>query len=139
MQGTIRGRTIAACALAAAVGAVFAVAVVAHTSRTDSDISLFGFTSGGADEYFYGDIASAKGACEPNRKVRIFRKRPGDDALYDATRSLEPAGSYTVTAATGNLPQGDYYSHIRKRDLKPGKRHEHLCKGAKSAELDVGP
>jgi hypothetical protein len=139
MQGTLGRRTLAVCALALLAGAVAAVGVAAHTTRTDSDISLNGFTSGGADEYFYGDIASSNPDCEPARKVRIFRKRPGDDRLYDATRSLQPAGSFTVTAETGNLPQGDYYSHIRKRDLKPGKRHKHLCKGAKSAELDVGP
>jgi hypothetical protein len=141
MQGAPTGKTIAACALAVLVGGVLAVGVAAHTTRHDSDLNLNAFTSGGVNEYFYGSLSSPHEPCEPDRRIRIFRKRPGDDKLYVATRSLEPpnSGSYTVDDTTGNIPQGVYYSHVKSSELKRSRRHTHVCKGARSTELDVGP
>jgi len=143
MQSSSRGRMVAATVIAAVAGGVLAVAVAAHTTRDESNVNLNAFTSGVDNNYVYGAVTSPKPACAPDRKVRVFRKRPGDDKLLASRRSIDGgvpgSATYTVNAETGDLPQGVYYAQIRRRDLKPGDNHKHLCTGARSNELPVGP
>ena len=128
--------------LAPVAGGLLAVGVAAHTTRHDSSLSLNAFTSGSQNNYFYGAVTSASSKCV-ERKVRVFRKEVGADEKYDSERSIVSGsgnGTYTVTAPNkGDLPQGTYYAQIKKRDLKPGNRHDHICRGAKSSEQSVGP
>lgn len=116
--------------------------VAAHTSHSASALTINAFTIGTADNYVYGAVSSPNSRCVAGRKVRVFRKTQGSDSLLGADVSLQsPSGTgpYTVTAPTGDLPEGRYYSEMRKRDLRPGNRHTHRCSGATSDRLSVGP
>lgn len=132
---------IAAGVLAAVAGGLVAVAL-AHTTSFKSSLSINAYTVGGSNEYVWGVVTSESEKCAAGWKVRVFRKRHGDDAKLGAVPSNGPEsglGGYTVTAPTGNLKSGLYYSQVRKRDLKPGPAHDHICKGSESADVDVGP
>jgi hypothetical protein len=76
-----RMRALAIGALAAALGGVLAVGVSAHTDRYDSEIEI---TAGINSDYVYGGLNSPKASCEPKRKVKLYRKRAGDDELIEA-------------------------------------------------------
>ena len=74
----------------------------------------------------------------------MFQQQSGADLKFDSSTSIEggspTSGPYTVTAPNkGDLPPGNYYSKIKKRDLKPGPAHSHICQDAKSPTVDVGP
>lgn len=128
---------------AALAGGLLAVVVSAHTTSYESNVNINAFTSGVVGNYFYGAVTSPKPACAPKRKVRVLRKKPGDDSRFGSDTSLEGpspgSGPYTVTAPTGDIPEGDYYAKVKPRDLAGGKAHTHLCKGAESSALAVGP
>ena len=128
---------------AALAGGLLAVAVSAHTTHYESAVNINAGTSGTTHNYFYGAVTSPKAKCAPDRKVRVFKRRLGDDLKFGSDTSHEGAspgaGPYTVEAPTGDIPEGDYYSTIKSRDLAPSGAHDHICKGDKSSTLDVGP
>ena len=109
MQGISSRRVIAACAIAAVAGGLLAVGVAAHTTRDESNVNLNAFTTGVDNNYFYGAVTSPNIKCAPDRRVRVFRKRPGDDRLFATRRSIDGgvpgSAAYTVTAETGDLPR----------------------------------
>jgi len=131
---------IAAC-VAALGGALLAVAVAAHTVHYSSSIALNVYTTGSTNNYVWGAISSPNSHCVGARKVRVYRKTHGSDAKLGSDISQEGSavGPYTVTAPSGDLHPGSYYAEVRKRDLRPGRRHAHICKGARSSEEPVGP
>lgn len=127
--------------VAALAGALLAIGAAAHTTHYPSSLSLSAFTSGATNNYVYGALSSPNSHCVGGRRVRVFRKAQGADPMLGSDVAQEASGvePYTVTAPTGNLHPGRYYSQTKKRDLKPGPRHAHICKGAQSSNLDVGP
>ncbi|MFI5025232.1 MAG: hypothetical protein ACHQCI_00565 [Solirubrobacterales bacterium] len=131
-------RALAIGALAAALGGVLAVGVSAHTDRYDSEIEI---TAGINSDYVYGGLNSPKASCEPKRKVKLYRKRAGDDELIEASHSIGNAGgaTWTIEAPGGTFTTGTYYSKARKRDLAPGQAHSHICRGATSDEIPIEP
>jgi hypothetical protein len=133
MTGIGIRRAILVCALAALAGGALAVGVAAHTRHTPSFLGI----NAGSD-YFYGAVSSPSENCLPDRKVRVFRKRPGADQLFGKEPSLS-GGTYTVTeSSTVNFRNGAYYSRIKKRDLRPQSgRHDHICGAASSATTTV--
>ena len=106
-----------------------------------SSIALNAYTTGSSNNYVWGAISSPNSHCVGGRKVRVYRKAHGSDAKLGADISQENSGvgPYTVTAPSGDLKPGRYYSEVRKRDLKPGPHHSHICNGARSSGVDVGP
>ena len=143
MESIASKRFASAAAVALGAGALLAVGVAAHTSSHDSALSLNAYTTGVSNNYFWGAVTSPSSKCVGGRRVFVFRRQPGDDAKLGSDVSLGPpagAGSYTVTApAKGDLQQGTYYSEVRRYDRKPGPRHDHICRGAKSEPVPVGP
>ena len=128
-------RLLIAGALAAMLGGVLAVTVAAHTDRYPSDIEI---TAGSG--YVYGGLDSQRPSCEPNRKVKLYRKRSGRDQLIESTKSIPNSGGATWTIEFSSAPPtGDYYSKARKRDLAPGPGHSHICQGATSDEIPLAP
>jgi hypothetical protein len=134
-------RLVAAGVLAALAGGVLAVAVAAHTTHYGSSLAINAFTSGTMDNYFYGVVNSPSSRCVVGRKVSVYRRQPGRDEKLgsDVSQQASTVGPYTVTSPSGDLIPGSYYSQTRKRDLKPGRRHAHICRAATSSPLDVGP
>jgi hypothetical protein len=132
-------RGIVIGALAALAGGLLGATVAAHTTSSPADVSLGGYTSGGVSEALSGTITTVKPACYEGRKVFVYRKKSGDDLKFGADRAQETTAEYTVTAPTGNVPQGTYYSRIRKFDLAHSAAHEHVCEGDRSQNFDAGP
>jgi hypothetical protein len=133
MRAISTWRVVLAGGLAAIAGGALAVGVAAHTTHSPSDVAI----NAGSD-YFYGTVSSPEADCLPGRRVRVFRKRHGDDKLFGAERSLETTGSYTVTESDVNLRGGPYYARIKKRDLRPqSQKHDHICGAATSNTTTV--
>ena len=128
--------------MAALGGGVLAVAVAAHTTHYSSSLEIHAGTVGTMDNYVYGVVRSPNEHCVGERKVRVYRKVQGTDKKLGADTSQHVSsgvGPYTVTAPSGDLHPGAYYSQTDKRDLRRGPRHAHICRGATSDDLDVGP
>ena len=137
-------RALIAGTAAALAGALLAVAVSAHTTHYESSVNINAFTNGSVGNYFYGAITSSKPACAPKRKVIIFEGAGGpDDTKFGSETSIDSGtpgvGSYTITAPSGDIPSGDYYSKAKRRDLRKGRAHDHVCDRAKSSMLEVFP
>jgi hypothetical protein len=140
-RNDVSRRLVIGAALAALGGSILAVAVAAHTDHYSSSVGINAFTSGSSNNYVYGAVSSPNSHCVGDRKVRVYRKTKGSDAKFGADISQENAGvgPYTVTAPSGDMHPGTYYSEVRKRDLRPGPRHSHICNPARSDGLPVGP
>ncbi len=109
--------------------------VAAHTSHSPSSLTI---NAGG--DYFYGSSARRTRKCRSDRRVRVFRKRPGGDKLFGAEQSLGGMnlGSYTVEESTVGFRGGVYYSQIKRRDLRPqSEQHDHICGAASSNTMTV--
>ena len=80
---------------------------------------------------FAGDIFSPRKACKNDRRVLIFRVRPGEDQKIGATRSYKGSaqpGYYWTHSEPGLAPAGNYYSKV-----KPTER----CQGDRSAAIPL--
>ena len=80
---------------------------------------------------FAGDIFSPRKACKNDRRVLIFRVRPGEDQKIGSTRSYKGSaqpGYYWTHSEPGLLPAGNYYSKV-----KPTER----CQGDRSAAIPL--
>ncbi len=118
---------------------MLAVGVSAHTDRYDSEIEI---TAGVNADYVYGGLDSPKASCEPKRKVKLYRKRAGDDELIEASHSIGNAGGATWTIEAPRrhaLPPGPTTPRPARRDLAPGPAHSHICRGATSDEIPIEP
>jgi hypothetical protein len=141
VEGNRRRKTALAGLVATVAGGLLAVGVAAHTSHTSASLAINAYTLGTTNNYIWGVVSSSKQRCAVERKVRVFRIRSGDDKLLGADVSQEGStgGPYTVTAPTGDLKEGRYYSKVKRFDLAAGRRHTHLCDGAASERVKVGP
>jgi hypothetical protein len=126
--------------LALLAGGALAMTAAAHVTSSPTSLAV---TLAPSESYLYGTVDSPKNPCEPDRRVRLMRVRPGDDKLIAADRSLDGGGGtvhYTVETPTGDpLSPGSYYSQVKKLDLAPGSTHDHICKADRSSRVDVGP
>ena len=131
-------RTILAGMAALLAGGALAAVVAAHTDRYDTEINI---NAAPNEDYFYGALTSEKGACEPKRKIDLYRERGGPDKLVDESRSIDNVDNATwtieVTGTTTAFQDGTYYSKALKRDLGSGSAHSHVCEGAKSSKVDI--
>jgi hypothetical protein len=85
-----------------------------------------------AETQWSGDIMSGKKACKKNRRVLIYRQRPGADVKVGSTKAhkgLTDNGYYWGFSQAGAAPTGKYYAKV-----KPTAK----CKGDKSGTL-TGP
>ena len=136
-------RALSAGVSAALAGGALAVVVSAHTTHYESNVNIGGFTSGNVGNYLSGGVTSPNDKCAPDRKVTVFREAGSDDVKFGSDVSevgtTPGVGDYLVNAPSGDIPSGDYYSRVKKRDLRKGRAHDHICDRAKSSPLDVGP
>jgi hypothetical protein len=85
-----------------------------------------------AETQWSGDLRSPKKACKNNRRVVIFRQRPGADVKVGSTKAhkgLSDNNYYWGYSEPGDAPSGRYYAKV-----KPTAK----CKGDKSGTLS-GP
>ncbi len=93
--------------LAAALAAAALVASAAQgttVKRFDSRVTL------AATNPFHGRVVSAKHACEANRTVKVFNKKPGPDGLFGKT-TTNGKGRWSIPAT----PNGRFYAKVTRR------------------------
>ena len=101
-------------------GAVAPAYAVRHATATS-----FGF--GSSPDQFFGEVSSPKAACERGRRVRVFRVRPGDDALVGGDRTSS-TGQWTVKR---EVPAARYYAKVLRKVLGPNR----ICRRYRSSTL----
>jgi hypothetical protein len=85
-----------------ALGATMALGTT--TKRFDSTVTL------SANNPFHGSVVSKKHACETDRTVKIFNKKPGPDGLFGTTKTNNK-GEWSKPA----MPSGKFYAVVKKR------------------------
>ncbi len=79
--------------------------------------------------HWAGDIFSPRKACKNNRRVLIFRVRPGKDEKRGSTKSYKGSaqpGYFWTYFEQGAAPRGKYYAKVKPTDLCQGDRSETL-------------
>ena len=99
----------------------------AGKTKTTVTIDAVFLATGGTQ--WSGDLKSAKKACKKDRRVLIFRQRPGADvkvASTKAVKGLSDNGYYWNYSEPGAAPTARYYAKV-----KPTAK----CKGDTSGTL----
>ena len=125
-------RRLAPCVAAIAICALPAAAP-AHTASFKTNVKIKDFVipeakRGDIGGSFFGRVKSKLGKCVKNRKVKVFRKQPGDDILEGKATS-DGKGRWAVPVKLAG--SGTYYAMAKRRVLGSGA-HTHVCKGARS-------
>jgi hypothetical protein len=120
---------------AAAILAIGGGLATAHIKKYGSTVTI-NFQEGGAyADQFRGKVRSNKAACKKQRTVKVYRKKPGPDALYGSDKTNKK-GKYVVAPGRNATP-GNYYAKAKKRVLKKNSLHKHVCKKATSNTIPV--
>jgi hypothetical protein len=91
--------------VALAVAATAATAALGTTvKRFDSKVTL------SSNNPFHGRVISKKHACEVQRKVKVFNKKPGPDGLFGKT-TTDGQGKWSIPA----MPNGKFYAKVTRR------------------------
>ena len=125
--------------MALLAGSALAVTAAAHVASSPTSLAI---TLPPSESYVYGTVSSPKAVCEPDRRVRLMRRRQGDDKLIAADRSFDGGANvqYTVDTPTGDaLNPGSYYSQVKRIDLAAGSAHDHFCEADRSPRVEVEP
>jgi hypothetical protein len=79
------------------VSAIFVGVSNAHTFTATTTVTIHKIPTGdikpGAAVAFYGSLRSARQACRSNKKIQLWRTRPGPDLLVTRTRT-NTSGQY---------------------------------------------
>ncbi len=120
------------CAILVALAvAVACVPVAWADGRANTRVTIDSAFINPGETLFAGDIFSPRKACKNDRRVLIFRVRPGEDQKIGATRSYKGSaqpGYYWTHSEPGLLPAGNYYSKV-KRNMR--------CRGDRSAAIPL--
>jgi hypothetical protein len=104
--------------------AIASLALAASASAIPSSVTIdtvFKGTGG-----FDGEVSSPNANCVDDRKVVVFRKRPGDDRKLGGDRTDDMGDWFVAT----QLRDGRYYARVKPKEI--GNR---TCRGARSATL----
>jgi hypothetical protein len=100
-----RSRITTILGLTAALAALTAGTVLATTTkRFDSKVTL------STTNPFHGRVISEKHACEIDRTVKVFNKKPGPDGLFGSTKT-DNQGKWSMPAT----PTGRFYAKVTRR------------------------
>jgi hypothetical protein len=116
----------------------------AHTEVYPTSLTIgVGSAGSGPDEetVWFGNAISEKPACQPDRKVKLFRDPPSVAPPSLIGSDITNAeGYWQINMAGYPPPDGVYYAKTRGRVLSKNDRHRHTCSRARSDELAVpGP
>lgn len=106
----MRPRSLSAAAVLATAIALAALAPGAFATRhirIDSQVTL------AASNPFHGKVNSQPygHACRPQRKVRVYNKKPGPDGLF-GTATTNAKGRWKMPAS----PNGKFYAVVRRQE-----------------------
>ena len=112
-----------------AVVAVVFVPTASAVGNADTRVTLDyleSFDSGGGPTTVWtGDIFSSEIKCKKERRVIVFRVRPGHDGRRGSTLSFKggaQSGYSWIYQEEGSAPAGEYYAKVRPTDGCNGDR-----------------
>jgi hypothetical protein len=97
-----------ACAGLAAAALLAVPALATNTVKIDSKVTI-----STQPPAFHGHVKSIKHACEIQRKVKLFKERPGADKLL-GTDKTNHLGRWKVVVTP--LKSGAYYAKVVRRE-----------------------
>ena len=109
--------------------AIACVPVALAGEKTNTRVTIDSVFLASGQTHWAGDIFSPRKACKNDRRVLIFRVRPGRDAKVGSTRSkngIVDSGYYWTYYEEGAAPSGKYYAKVRPTDTCQGDRSENL-------------
>src|ERR671923_1920311 len=127
---------IASCATIGtltAIGTIGLGQALAHTVHFASSVSITVCCATDGLWDFGGEVTSPKARCEPQRTVKLFRKRSGTDQLMGRDRT-NSEGAWHVEPDPS--PAGTYYARVTRKDIG-GPGHDHICDPDRSPDLEV--
>jgi cysteine-rich repeat protein len=129
-QGSILRKLGVLLAVGLAAGVITDVAA-AHNVRFGGSLTARFISE---TNVFKGRVTSTNDACEPGRRVAVFRVRSGPD-LRVASDLTDSLGRWRLVY---NARAGDYYAKVLRRDIGPGD-HDHICIGIRTTTFDIPP
>lgn len=105
--------------------AVASVPVAWADGKANTRVTIDSAFINPGETLFAGDIFSSRRACKNDRRVLIFRVRPGEDQKIGATRSYKGSaqpGYYWTHSEPGLAPAGNYYSKVKPTERCQGDR-----------------
>src|SRR5918992_1272044 len=129
-QGSILRKLGVLLAVGLAAGVITDVAA-AHNVRFGGSLTARFISE---TNVFKGRVTSTNDACEPGRRVAVFRVRSGPD-LRVASDLTDSLGRWRLVY---NARAGDYYAKVLRRDIGPGDHH-HICIGIRTTTFDIPP
>jgi hypothetical protein len=109
--------------LVVAIATACVPAAAADKARTT--VKLDGVVLGNGETQWGGSIASPSKACKNNRRVLVFRVRPGKDQKRGSTKSYKgpvAKGYFWTYSEQGAAPSGKYYAKVKPTDACQGDR-----------------
>lgn len=120
-------------ALAAVASLVLAGVAGAHgAAKFDSEVTISSFVQnrgGHPSGAFFGEIASTNDNCATDRKVKLYRKRPGKDKFLGRRFSDSVEGDWQIPAKG---KPGRYYAKVPKVEIPAG-----ICRKDRSEVLKL--
>ena len=136
MQGRIAVRK-SLLIVAAAIGLVLAAIAGAHIFTASPQLTIAkvpeGTTARGAKTIVYGRIVSSRSFCKANRRVRLFRVRPGLDRFLGSDLT-DREGEYRFVRRP-RRDQTVYTVIVRRVSTSYG--HSHICRADRSRNLRI--
>jgi hypothetical protein len=110
------GRRAAVLILAAS--AALAPSAIAGTGQTQypTTFTKFEYEVSGGDAEFKGKIDSEKGGCVKDRKVKLYRKRNGDEKKLGGDDTNDK-GKFSIDVGTPPAKNGKYYAEVKEATI----------------------
>ena len=138
MQRQALNRNLRATVLALAATAVLAPgAIAAGLAQTQYKTSFtkFKYQVSGGEAAFEGKIDSEKSGCIPDRKVKLYRKKSGDDKKLGGEKTNNK-GKFTIDVGTPPIKDGTYYAEVEQAKIgDSGDKKTCLAKTSGSVKL----
>ena len=138
MQRQALNRQCLAAALAVAATAVLVPSAIgAGTGQTQYPTSFtkFKYEVSGGEATFEGKIDSDKSGCIPDRKVKLYRKKSGDEKKLGGDKTNNK-GKFSIDVGTPPLKDGTYYSEVEQAKIgSSGNKKTCLAKTSGSVKL----
>lgn len=114
---------------AAVVVAAMLVPAAGAAGKTNTKVTMDAAFYASGQTHWAGDIFSPKKKCKNERRVLIFRVRPGADQKMGSTKSfkgISQPGYFWTFFIEGAAPTGNYYAKVRPTTACKGDRSENL-------------
>jgi hypothetical protein len=118
----------------ALVGLALAAAPALGDGQYPTVFTKFKYVASGGEAEFKGVISSAKGACESDRKVKLFRKHNGDEKKLGGDHT-NGKGKFVIGLGDAPPKEGTYHAEVKQ--TKVGDQNQNTCLERTSPKLKL--